>query len=61
MAAPQFTSHVCDVCRLLDGDLWLKWCVYCSVCDAWICEQDLPQWSRRGAAAALRLREKIGA
>ena len=49
--------HICDVCRLLDYDTERKFCGYCSLCDAWICDQDQPQWGRRILAAAKRKME----
>lgn len=45
---------VCDVCRLVDGDLSLKYCYYCSLCDSWICERDNNNWWRRGKAFLIR-------
>jgi hypothetical protein len=51
--------HICDVCRLLDGDLREKVCFYCPACSAWICEQDAADWRRRGLAAARALEEKF--
>jgi hypothetical protein len=45
---------VCDVCRLLDGDLSLKNCGFCSLCDSWICEADRTDWLRRARAAVAR-------
>jgi hypothetical protein len=51
--------HVCDVCRLLDQDGRLKFCFYCPVCDAWICERDVADWGRRGRAAALGMVERF--
>jgi len=51
--------HVCDVCRLLNGDMRAKMCFYCPTCDAWICEHDQMNWARRAQAAALRIREKF--
>jgi hypothetical protein len=52
--------HICDVCRLLDGNHRQKMCFYCPVCDAWICEDDQHNWSRRGAASAKAIAERIG-
>ncbi len=45
--------HVCEVCRLLDGDSRLKPCQFCSLCGSWICAEDLPDWYRRSLAAIL--------
>jgi hypothetical protein len=41
---------VCDVCRLLDADVVLKYCVYCKLCDSWLCANDKTDWWRRGKA-----------
>lgn len=46
--------HICDVCRLVDYDTARKLCVYCGMCDAFICEQDQSNWPRRLLAAAKR-------
>lgn len=48
----QFRS--CDVCRLNDHDTTDKWCSYCGLCDAWICDDDLSKWGRRTLAAIKR-------
>lgn len=45
--------HICDVCRLLNGDTSLKVCFYCPLCDSWICEADANDWGRRAQAAAV--------
>lgn len=42
---------VCDVCRLLDQDVEIKPCAYCSLCDSWICQEDLDKKGRRALAA----------
>jgi hypothetical protein len=42
------------VCRLLDHDLSLKRCFWCNSCKAWICEEDLDQWTRRARAMMIR-------
>lgn len=41
---------VCDVCRLLDNDLVLKYCGYCKLCDSNICDADVHNWWRRARA-----------
>jgi hypothetical protein len=41
---------VCDVCRILESDLTLKYCDYCGLCDSWICKQDQEAWWRRTKA-----------
>ena len=47
--------HVYAVCWLLDGDQRFKQCLYCSMCDAWICLEDLNDWWRRGQAMAISM------
>jgi hypothetical protein len=47
-------SRACDVCRILDFDVSQKICGYCSLCDAWICQDDQNRWDRRIKAAILR-------
>lgn len=49
---------VCDVCRLIDGDITHKYCFYCSFCDSEICMADANDWGRRAHAKALRMWEK---
>jgi len=46
--------RICDVCRLLDFDVLPKACSYCSMCDAWICVDDISKWARRIKAAMKR-------
>jgi hypothetical protein len=46
--------HVCDVCRILDGDLRIKPCTFCGLCGAWICIEDIDNWWRRLAAGLMR-------
>lgn len=48
------TATVCDVCRLVDGDLSTKLCTWCGTCKAWICDADWWNLGRRGLAMALR-------
>jgi hypothetical protein len=43
--------EVCEVCKRLDDDWNLKWCSFCNLCGAWICQADLNNWFRRGMAA----------
>lgn len=50
--------RVCDVCRLVDGDLILKPCAYCGLCDSWICQEDQNRWGRRAKAALKRKLEQ---
>jgi hypothetical protein len=52
-----FQYHICDVCRLLDYDTSKKWCGYCGLCDAFICEADRTAVARRIKAAAKRMLE----
>jgi hypothetical protein len=40
-------QRICDVCRILDYNVVLKLCFYCSLCDAWICSSDSNRWDRR--------------
>lgn len=35
---PQMEMRVCDVCRVVDGDVTPKECFYCGFCKAWICD-----------------------
>lgn len=51
---------ICDVCRLIDGDMSPKLCFYCGQCDSEICQADEPNWGRRAHAAALRKAEQFG-
>lgn len=50
---------VCDVCRLVDGDLSPKVCFYCSSCDSEICIEDSDRFTRRALAAMLRKEEQL--
>jgi len=54
----QWYNAICDVCRLIDGDLTYKMCVYCSMCDSNICEADYSNKARRLHAMVLRKWEK---
>lgn len=47
-------TTMCDVHRLLDFDTVERLCTYCSLCDAWICADDLNRWDRRFRAAIKR-------
>jgi hypothetical protein len=54
---------ICDVCRLLRGDLTYKMCSYCSLCDSEICEYHNQIWNPivladRASAKVLRMMEK---
>lgn len=54
--APRNT--VCDVCRLVDNDLTIKWCEHCTACKAWICDPCRPRMERRAMAMYYRLTRK---
>jgi hypothetical protein len=45
---------VCEVCYLLDGDTTVKQVEYCSLCDAWMCEQCRNNYLRRMKAMIVR-------
>lgn len=45
-----YEMHVCDVCKLVDGDEQPKLSAFCSVCSAWICKACYPQVTRRAEA-----------
>lgn len=47
-------QRMCDVCRLLDFDTTNKFCTYCAMCDAWICNPCVSRWDRRIKAAIKR-------
>ena len=49
---------VCDVCRLVWGDMTPRKCFYCGFCDAWICEGHRDDWPARTHAKVLRMLEK---
>ena len=51
--------EVCDVCRLIDGDVSPKWCAYCSLCDSWVCVDDQNRAGRRFHAAYLHQFEVV--
>jgi len=40
----------CEVCKRLDGDMTLKYCGWCGLCQAWICQACIPNLLRRAAA-----------
>lgn len=52
-------SKVCEVCQLLDNDSRPKWCMYCSMCGAWICQADIGNLARRAQAAAKKALIKV--
>ena len=47
-------ERICDVCRILSYDTTPKLCGYCGLCDAWICPEDMNNWTRRLKAAVKR-------
>lgn len=49
---------VCDVCRLIRGDLTVKVCFYCGFCDSEICQAHANDWPARTHAKVLRMLEK---
>jgi hypothetical protein len=49
----------CAVCGLLDNDYRIKVCSYCSLCDAWICKQDVGDLVRRAVAVYKRKKGKL--
>lgn len=51
-------NQICDVCRVLDGDIDPKPCFRCSLCDAWLCEADVSNFSRRLRAAKMIRKER---
>ena len=57
----QWELQICTVCFYVDGDARQKMCAYCSVCDAWMCENCVPNWGRRGLAMARRMAERMRA
>lgn len=44
--------RICDVHKLIDNDLSLRQCVWCAMCQAWICTEDIRRWDRRSRAVA---------
>lgn len=50
----QWQWAVCEVCRLLDGDVRQKPCQYCPACQAWICQADIKNLVRRARAMLLK-------
>lgn len=49
---------ICDVCRLVDGDVRPKLVKWCNVCKAWICSPCSWNPVRRAIAAARAARER---
>lgn len=54
MISSGLQSTICDVCRLLDYNTERKLCIYCGMCDAFICQEDQNRWDRRIKAAIKR-------
>jgi hypothetical protein len=52
----QTDNDICRVCELVDNDRRLKPVLYCSICDAKICDNCRPNITRRAIAA---IREKF--
>jgi hypothetical protein len=52
--------RICDVHRVIDNDIALRECVYCSRCQAWICKDDINRWDRRGLAMIKMWGNKFG-
>lgn len=51
---PANERRICDVCRLVDGDMSLKEGFFCPLCDSWICFNDQWRFDRRANAAIRR-------
>lgn len=49
---------ICEVHRLINNDTTPRECVWCSMCQAWICKEDLHRWDRRAKAALLNKTQK---
>jgi len=49
---------VCEVCRLVYGDISPKSVRWCWYCKAWICERHWGDYPVRAKAAMLRARER---
>lgn len=52
--AANYVQDVCDVCALVDGDHTVKSVVYCSKCDANLCDRCWGKPGRRARAWLLR-------
>ena len=50
----QVQLGICDVCLLLDGDERAKPVIYCGACNAYLCEADQGNLTRRAWAASIR-------
>jgi hypothetical protein len=50
-ALDNYQPRVCDCCFILEGDQRLKWCLYCGICRAWLCDHCRSNWMRRWQAA----------
>ena len=51
---PKSKVGVCDVCRIVDGDLSPKEVQYCDFCKAWICKRCESNIPKRALAAAMQ-------
>jgi hypothetical protein len=47
-------SGVCEVHDLLDGDRRPRLVLFCSMCQAWICDECRGNWGRRARAALMK-------
>lgn len=50
---------VCKACRLLDNDTSPKWCRWCAVCQAWLCERCEKDFLRRTRAFGKNIMNKL--
>lgn len=55
MSLPGEQLRACDCCARLDGDVSLKKCTFCSICNAWLCEKDRLDFVRRAKAFGQRV------
>jgi len=51
-------EDICDVCRLIDGDLTRKSVTYCGFCKAWMCEKCRKDPIRRARAVLAKVTAK---
>ena len=51
-------TQICDVCHLLDGSNRIVKCIWCRVCQAWICAPCKKDWMRRAQAAEKKMLQK---
>jgi len=48
----------CRVCELTENKTEPKLCTYCYLCSAWICDECMPKFLKRGWAAFIEMFEK---